>query len=408
MDTGLPPELTRRVLSATRAQLKWLEGSLEVHLQANHYLKNLTALAWGALVFDHERKDRRGLAPVARLWAEMERQVLRDGGHYERSPMYHAEALASLLEVTALCRVAGVLVPESVPGKLIDMANVLRLFTRPDGSMHLFGDSANEERPWPLAVLETAEYVLGWQSSHADGAFALPDTGYHGWIGSSGKDRFIIAAGPPGPKVQPAHAHCDMLSFVLDWDGQPIVVDSGVHGYEGDPYRDYVRSTRAHSTIAIRGKEQHEVWGCFRMARRGSIVEAASDHGDGLFRFQGACRPYHDHAAIHNRDFRHAARSLTVTDSIQGASGAAVSSWLHLHPATSIERTGDHWLARSGKVRYRIEVFGVDDSRVRRGERDPRQGWYCPEFGLALAAPVLEMRIARSDARSFGYTLERV
>ena len=29
-----------------------------------------------------------------------------------------------------------------------------------------------------------------------------------------------------------------------------------MHGYDGDPYREYVRSTRAHNTVMISGGEQ--------------------------------------------------------------------------------------------------------------------------------------------------------
>jgi hypothetical protein len=36
------------------------------------------------------------------------------------------------------------------------------------------------------------------------------------------------------------------------------------------------------------------------------------------------------------------------------------------------------------------------------GARDPHQGWYCPEFGVALSAPVFRI-VAASPETGFGY-----
>lgn len=407
MDEQLAAPVRRRLLSATHSELAWLEKRLEVHLQGNHLLKNLTALAWGSMVFAGEDGERWRFHLTA-LWTELAHQVLPDGGHYERSPMYHAGVLADALEIAALCRAVGVPVEESVSGSLAEMARVLKLLTRRDGSSHLFGDTAHGERPSPSEVLGIAELVLGWRAPESDGPFALPDTGYFGWVHPSGLDRLIVTAASPGPPCQPGHSHCDMLSFELDWAGYPVVVDSGVHGYHGDPYREYVRSTRAHNTVSIGSQEQHEIWSTFRMARRGTVVEAASAMEGGLFQFRGACRPYQHRRAIHHRQILFGADSLTVTDGVQGADGTPVTSWLHLHPDVSIERSGDGWLGSAGNLLFRIHFFGIDEIRILRGEVDPIQGWHCPEFGIALAAPVFEMFIDRSDERAFGYILERM
>jgi hypothetical protein len=82
-------------------QLDFLNGRLEHHLLANHLLKNVKALALGGLFFAREDWLKKG---QRLLWRELDEQVLADGGHYERSPMYHAQALADFLECLALLR----------------------------------------------------------------------------------------------------------------------------------------------------------------------------------------------------------------------------------------------------------------------------------------------------------------
>jgi hypothetical protein len=52
-----------------------------------------------------------------------------------------------------------------------------------------------------------------------------------------------------------AHAHCDLLSFVLWVCGQLLLVDSGTYIYRG-PLRNHFRLTSAHNTVMVDGREQ--------------------------------------------------------------------------------------------------------------------------------------------------------
>lgn len=405
VENRLPDDFAERLLGAIQAQLDWLTDNLERHLRANHLQKNLTALAWGSLAFagntaSNWRRYR------DELWEELREQVFADGGHFERTPMYHVAALDDFLRTLALFRAAGVVVPDDVSERLEAMARALQWLSRPDGTLHLFNDTANSERPGRNKVLELARLVLGSELPEPTGIFALCDSGYYGIVDSAAARRLVIDAGALGPSYQPGHSHCDMLSFGLDLAGRPVVVDAGVHGYDGDPYREYVRSTRAHNTVAIEGKDQHEMWATFRVARRGEIVGAACRQTGGAFEFEGACRHYHDSRSVHRRVILLCGDELTVTDTVEEAHGRPLTSWLHLHPDFRVERTRHGFIAVadvSVRLEVRINVFGTDEVFVRRGERDPVQGWYCPEFGLAQDAAVVELRVDANDGREFGY-----
>ena len=73
--------------------------------------------------------------------------------------------------------------------------------------------------------------------------------------------------GPPAPAFLPAHAHADALSFQLWWHGSPVLVDAGTFTYEAGSDRDWFRSTRAHSTIRVDGRDQFRLWAAFRSGR---------------------------------------------------------------------------------------------------------------------------------------------
>lgn len=406
LDGLLTAAFVDRILGSVRDQLGWLSHHLERHLRANHLQKNLTALTWGELGL-----SRIGTRSAGRyrdeLWAELFEQVLPDGGQFERSPMYHAEALVDFLRTVALCRAAEIEVPADVPERLCRMTRALQWLSRPDGGLHLFNDAANGERFDRERVIALARFVLARPFDEPSGVLDLPETGYFGHVDPVGAHRLIIDAGPPGPAYQPGHAHCDMLSFELDLRGRPVVVDAGVHGYDGDPYRDYVRSSRAHNTVGIDGLDQHEMWATFRVARRGEILQAADRPVDGAaYAFTGACRPYHDRKIRHQRSVELREGRLEVVDRVTGATGRRITSWLHLHPDYRLLRTPEGVVADpdGNGPRITIETPGADEIQLLRGEAEPLQGWYCPRFGIARSAPVVALRRTGDDS-PFGWVL---
>ncbi|MBV5329410.1 MAG: hypothetical protein JZU65_17600, partial [Chlorobium sp.] len=88
-----------RWLQSLYLQALWLEKNIEYHLLANHYFKNGKALIFAGLFFsgaDAERWLNKGLAIISK---EIEEQILADGGHFERSPMYHAMILEDCLDL---------------------------------------------------------------------------------------------------------------------------------------------------------------------------------------------------------------------------------------------------------------------------------------------------------------------
>jgi hypothetical protein len=248
-----------------------------------------------------------------------------------------------------------------------------------------------------------ARRVCGRGIPDPAGRLALPDGGYWGYADPGAGERLLADCGEPGPAYQPGHAHCDLLSFELDLAGRPVVVDAGTSGYGGDPLRAFQRSTRAHNTVSVDGGEQAETWGTFRMARRPVVRGGGAQLGPDGFRFYGAYSPYHAPGVVHHREIRRGGEGWTVADRVEGAPGAPLQSYLHLHPDFDVRVAGGEVVARAGAVEVRVRPFGVDGVSVHRGARGPDQGWYAPEFGVALPAPALELVVNANRGSAFGY-----
>lgn len=328
----------RRVLwRSLHAQCESLCRHPETHLLNNHYLENGAALAFVGSCFggpDAQKWLSRGLQILREQIAE---QILPDGVHFELSPMYHCRVLyvLGLLMETGVAEIVDLL-----GHPVRRMAEALYRLCHPDGGIALFNDSAQGicHEPGPLLRHVQRHVSCSSVGESAVGAFALPDAGYYGWRGSEGT--YLIADfGGIGPDHNPGHGHADLFSFELSLTGSRVITDSGVHDYENSATRQYCRSTAAHNTVEIDRQNQCELWGAFRVARRGYPRDVAWHPGEQGFTLSG----WHDGyrrlpgRPVHARHMEwDAADGLTVRDRITAGRAVRIVSRLHLHPACRI------------------------------------------------------------------------
>jgi uncharacterized heparinase superfamily protein len=382
-------------------QARYLMKSLEYDIRANHLLHDAAGLVVaGALLGEPFLSRGRRL-----LEKEAEEQILTDGGHYERSPMYHGHVLEDLL--TARAALGG---DENLDRLIAKMARFLDYVLHPDGGIPLFGDAVSGEGLPPRALIALAEKNSAAQLPPLTGTGRA--SGYHVFAREAG--HLIVKAGPPGPEYQLGHAHCDMLSYEFSAGGKRCIVDSGVHGYAGSPMRDYCRSTRAHNTVLLNGREQLEYWSVFRVGRRyRAYVEKPDPSLPDLL-----LRASHDgfEPLAHERLFWYLPMSgaWVIYDKAAGPGAIDGESWIHVHPDWEVSDTESGWLLRHGEACVRIltlppAVFGIEDSSQEKtrvcGGDAPLQGWYCPEFGRAGAAPALAIRARATGILQFGYAI---
>jgi hypothetical protein len=157
----------------------------------------------------------------------------------------------------------------------------------------------------------------------------------------------------------------------------------------------------------IDGKNQSEAWATFRFARRATEVHGASSLRNGRYTFQGSYRPYHAGRALHRRTIALERDELSVTDVVEDPKEISVESFLHFHPDFSVSVVNGRVTAAKGSLRLSIEPFGVDAVTVTRGQLEPKQGWFCEEFGKAVPQDVVVMRIEKNRGGEFGYRIRR-
>lgn len=309
--TLLPELATDAVSQSAWRQLLRLRRNVEDDVLGNHVIRNARALVLGGVAFGADELTRHGIDLLRR---ELPEQVLRDGGHYERSPSYHLVVLRDLLEIDAAC-------PQPWVAETIErMRAFAAALQRPDGAPALFNDGAVDaprlELPDPrrgLSVFEDSGFVVVREERL--------------WL--------AFRCGVAAPAHLPAHAHADALSFLLWWDGREVVADAGSSTYERGPVRDRERGTAAHSTVCVDGCDQFRLWGAFRSGPLPRVrLESAQS---------GAIEASVDaHRVRHVRrlEWTAAAGEVVIHDTVLGRGRHRVESrllWAPDRPAVEVE-----------------------------------------------------------------------
>jgi hypothetical protein len=266
LDTEWQVFWTARAAASFRRQYKFLTANIEKDLAGNHLLAGLHALAWVWLLFPTwPEAAKAGPRAFNALWEELDKQILPDGFHCERSISYQAIVLQDALETFAQARASGVEVPSGAEPLLQRMVQALRATRAPDGSWPLLNDSVVDYPADTARLVEIASAMgLGGRDPDQD-VEVMRDAGYV-VLGAATENTLLFDAGPMGSKGVLAHGHADTLSFVL-WAGRrSLVVDPGVFTYTAGPIRDHYRSTRAHNTVTVDGLDQCAFWGAFKVA----------------------------------------------------------------------------------------------------------------------------------------------
>ncbi len=175
--------------------------------------------------------------------AELERQILEDGGHVSRDPGDLIELLLELLPLKQ-CFVARQLEPPEALYTAIGRMNpMLRFLRLGDGSLAHF----NGMGP---TLLDQVATVLAYDDVGGTLAGVLAPKSAYARLAAGGT--IVLADGggaPPMHLSDRAHAGCG--SFEMSSDLEPIVTNCGAPADETGDWYVVSRSTAAHSTLTI-------------------------------------------------------------------------------------------------------------------------------------------------------------
>jgi len=374
-------------------QLLFLAAHLERDVRGNHLIKNLKALLFGSRCLPTAASADWGERAGSLLASELGEQILSDGLHFERSPAYHAQVFADLLECHEVLEDGPL--KRRLASELQIMAQALADTTHPDGWTSLFNDGGLHMAYAPAELLAAWEAISG-QRVAPRSEVRLESAGYFGV--RAGNDLLLVDAGPIAPDFLPAHGHGDILAFEWTVSGRRIAVDTGVFEYAPGARRDRSRATASHNTVTVDGADQCEFYGSFRVGRRAKVTVEHAEFRDGALDVTAS----HDGfrrlpgAGIHRRTVRGRADAFVIDDFVEGRRGRA-DAWIVLHPDAAVTIDG-----RSARI-----VSGGVVAELLASEPIEREPWaYWPDFGVSV--PTTRLRVTYGELPARGQLSFRV
>lgn len=377
-------EFREKVYCELYSQYVYLQAHQEKHLFANHYFEDLKALIIGAYLFREDTSLRTYLKAFKK---QCDEQVLADGVHYELSPMYHKLILEDLMRIGMLAKQPNFPECSWLIPLIQKMAIACRSLEKGMGRTPLFNDAGDNVAKTCEQLCLAAEQQFGVKAIAED---ALPDSGYYKLY--DGDRALIFDAGKIGVDYQPAHGHCDCLSFELSVDGEPLFVNQGTYEYQGD-LRKYFRKTCAHNTVEINGHEQSQCWGAFRVGKR--ATRNYGKRSDGLV--EGGYRNYCGEG--HHRRVMMRNGIVEVMDTTKAKAGVSVKSYLHIAPGYKIEEGVIK--DRINNVVCVVKPVGCKMEKAQGYELN----YYTPEFGDLKVGGCLVFSW-KADDEIHGYTID--
>jgi len=230
----------RRFLRSLTRQVQFLRSTARDARPGAPQLQALIALTYAALCISSQFKHLNRASN--RLVAELDRQILPDGGHISRNPGALIELLLDLLPLGQAFTARSVAPPPALLNAIHRMMPMLRFFRHGDGSFALF----NGMGPTPADRIAT---LIAYDDAHGTPVSNAVHSGYQRV--EAGDTVLLMDTGRPPPPAMSGEAHAGCLSFEMSMRAQRIIVNCGEPATGRENWRDFARSTAAHSTVTF-------------------------------------------------------------------------------------------------------------------------------------------------------------
>jgi hypothetical protein len=407
------------LLVALSRQLTHVEQNLSYYFSPNTHL---TGEALALYVVGTALPELAGAARWAAtgrriLLDEIERQILGDGGHAERSTHYQRYTLDFYLLALLTARRAG---DHETAARFAGAAGRLAEFTRvmadDEGRLPVIGDD-DGGLLWPLTgrqpddvrdslsvaaialdrpalapwgVTEEAVWIAGPAAvanvlACADdqerpiASRALVETGYFVARDSEG-GHAVFDAGAHG-YLNAGHAHADALAVTLTIGHQPLLIDPGTSTYTMDSQlRDRFRSTSSHNTITVDGRSQSLPAGPFHWRTRADAVLEAWRHNES---FDWAEARHDGYAPLQHRRalVRMARGGWLIADEILGSGRHSAAAHWHFNREWTVEAEGGSVRASLADGDTAWLLHDAAHTALFHGDEAGGLGWCAPAYG---------------------------
>ncbi len=407
-----PNLISQNRLDSLWRQICWLNTHKEYAFGGNHLIENLTALIIGCLQFESNASKNIYRKSIIVLRNELEKQILKDGGHEERSASYHILILDRLVEMSFYIEIYLGENPKWLIKKIEEMTIWLTKIELMNGLYPRFNDctfnskySLEKIKNFSLSFLGDKKYSLeGFReflnksntkvkkfrkiTSNSELIKPLIDLPETGWtiIKPNGDWELIFKCGNSCPKHLPAHCHSDLLSFDLYHRGKPFFSEYGTSIYGKNKIREIERSSAAHNIFQLSKPiktsmsqdlfwiEPVEVWDNFRAGRKAKTQNRSfGKNKNSEYWVQGSHDGYESNGAVYKRKLKlkvlDEQLNLNIEDTVKNSKKMAWRQFWHLGPNIDDKYFNEIISQLREKHDFEFEI---------------KETWYSKDFGYRI------------------------
>ncbi|MBO6979387.1 MAG: alginate lyase family protein [Prochlorococcus marinus XMU1428] len=324
-------------------QIRWLIKNLEIQFLGNHYWSNGKALVFAGFYFDGFESKKWLNLGLKIIDSQLDEQCLSDGGHFERTPMYHALFLEDILDLINLSQIIPDILPANLQEKLLNKARKmlqwLYSMSHPDNEIAFFNDTTFGIGANFKTLLNYYKKITNHESniSFSTHSFLFKESGF---VRLERNDMVCICdVGSINPKYNPGHSHAETLSFEMSFKKSRIIVNSGISVYGRSNLRIKQRSTSFHSTLCIDKQNSSDIWSGFRVGRRAKVRNSnyfSLDNNEIAYASHSGYE-YLKGSPIHSRMWRIENNKLYVYDHIYSSKKHMIEINFIFHPKWYLE-----------------------------------------------------------------------
>ncbi|MHC4640630.1 MAG: alginate lyase family protein [Planctomycetota bacterium] len=207
--------------------------------------------------------------------------------------------------------------------------------------------------------------------------------------------KVIFDCGPLGLGSISAHGHADSLSFLLSVNGLQYFTDPGTYTYMADsPFRNYFRSTAAHNTVVVDGRDQSQMAGPFLWGRKANSYLKEYTTNTQFDRVIG----WHDgylrlkDPVLHQRSITMNKQEwkVEINDYLQAIASHKIAVYFHLAPQCKVNRPErNRWCITNDNKTVELLTDAKLNSTLVNSSSDCVGGWVSSTYDRKVATNTL-------------------
>ncbi len=357
------------------------------------------------------------------LQQETNKQIFRDGVNKEQSTSYHAFVLELLINASIFDNC----LKNNIYGTIKNMARFLDALSGDSGVIPDIGDSdyavasgiiprspkyysylaaasrmpVNPLEIKPISLISNpVEWYCGMETLDKPPGKSVyfEDGGYAVWksvLDSNLKINLCMNLSDLGYGQIAAHGHADALSFTLQINDEPVLIDPGTYAYHDDKiWRDYFKGTRAHNTLIVNGLDQAEIKGPFLWGDKYYVHTHHSVMSNDQLNIKAEHDGYYRDEMVltHRRElsWHPLFKKWIIKDELVGNGRYNTELLFHVHPDRKVIKEPSNTFRIIGNGYNLVIKFSSHfKCRVACGETNPPLGWFSPVFGEKIPSPTI-------------------